>query len=128
MNERVKYWVGLSDYDLETADAMLKSSRFLYVGFMCHQSIEKIIKAYFSFKKNDAAPFSHSLSYIAKKSDLYGMFSEQQKNFIDSLEPMNIEARYPSNKDRLFKSLNIEKCSEILNNTKELQQWIKEKL
>ena len=56
------------------------------------------------------------------------MFSEQQKNFIDSLEPMNIEARYPSNKDRLFKSLNIEKCSEILNNTKELQQWIKEKL
>ena len=51
MNERVKYWVGLSDYDLETADAMLKSSRFLYVGFMYHQSIEKIIKAYFLLRK-----------------------------------------------------------------------------
>jgi hypothetical protein len=26
---------------LETADAMLLTGRYLYVGFMCHQTIEK---------------------------------------------------------------------------------------
>lgn len=37
----------MSDYDFETALAMQETERFLYVGFMCHQSVEKILKAYF---------------------------------------------------------------------------------
>lgn len=28
----------MSDNDLETANAMLATSRYLYVGFMCHQT------------------------------------------------------------------------------------------
>ena len=34
MDSRVEYWIELSDYDLETAEAMLESKRYLYVGFM----------------------------------------------------------------------------------------------
>jgi len=29
MNEKSKYWVELSEYDIETAEAMLKTKRFL---------------------------------------------------------------------------------------------------
>jgi len=128
MEEKVKYWIDLSDYDLETAEAMLKSKRFLYVGFMCHQTIEKVFKAYFTFLKSDVAPYSHSLSYLAKKGDFYELFSEEQKDFIDQIEPLNIEARYPSHKERLLKSLTENKCMEIIGKTKELQEWIKGKL
>ena len=128
MNEKVKYWIDLSDYDLETAEAMQKSHRFLYVGFMCHQTIEKILKAYFTYNENDTAPFSHSLSYLAKKAKLYELLSENQKDFIDLLVPLNIEARYPSYKEKLLKSLTKARCSEILKKTKDLQKWIKEKL
>jgi HEPN domain-containing protein len=42
MDEKVKYWVELAEYDLETAKAMLKSKRYLYVGFNCHQTIENV--------------------------------------------------------------------------------------
>ena len=45
MDEKIKYWLELSDYDYETAVVMLNSKRYLYVGFMCHQTIEKILKA-----------------------------------------------------------------------------------
>jgi HEPN domain-containing protein len=128
MEEKVKYWIELSDYDLETAEAMLRSKRFLYVGFMCHQTIEKVFKAYFTFLKSDVAPYSHSLSYLAKKGDFYELFSEGQKDFIDQIEPLNIEARYPSHKERLLKSLTENKCIEIIDKTKELQEWIKGKL
>jgi len=38
--EKIQYWIELSDYDLETAEAMLTSKRYLYVGFMCHQTID----------------------------------------------------------------------------------------
>jgi HEPN domain-containing protein len=128
MGDKIKYWRELSDYDFETAIAMLKSKRYLYVGFMCHQTIEKIFKAFYWKLRNENPPYSHSLSYIAKKGEYYFQFTEEQKDFIDEIEPLNIEARYPSYKDRLLKSLNHSKSEEIINNTKNLQQWIKEKL
>ena len=128
MIDKIKYWTELSDYDVETAEVMLKNKRYLYVGFMCHQSIEKIFKAYFVRLKNETAPYTHALSYLAKKGEFYDLFSEEQRDFIDMLEPLNIETRYPSYKERLLKSLTNAKCTEILNNTKQLQQWIKQKL
>lgn len=45
MTNKIKYWIELSDYDIITAEALFKSQRFLYVGFMCHQTIEKVFKA-----------------------------------------------------------------------------------
>lgn len=128
MESKISYWIELSDYDLETADAMFKSKRYLYVGFMCHQTIEKIFKAYFSYLNPEAAPFSHSLSYLAKKGNFYELFSEDQKEFIDQIEPLNIEARYPSHKERLLRSLTETRCIELLQKTTDLQLWIKEKL
>lgn len=95
---------------------------------MCHQSIEKAFKAYYTKLKSENAPYSHSLSYIAKKGEFYESFTDIQKEFIDQIEPLNIEARYPSHKERLLKSLNDEKCVSIIQRTKEIQQWIKERL
>lgn len=57
MNKKISYWIELSDYDLDTAEALLASGRYLYVGFMSHQAIEKILKAYFVSVKNETAPF-----------------------------------------------------------------------
>jgi HEPN domain-containing protein len=128
MTDQINYWRELSDYDIETADATQKGKRYLYVGFMSHQSIEKILKAYFVKINGESAPFSHSLSYIAKKAKIYEHFTEDQKRFLDMLEPMNIECRYPTHKEQLLKSLTEEKCREILDNSKELQLWIKQKL
>ncbi len=128
MSEKVKYWTELSEYDYETAEAMLQTKRFLYVGFMCHQAIEKILKAYFTHQIADTPPFTHGLLYLAGKCNLKDKLSEEQLDFLDLLEPLNIEARYPSHKERLMKSLDKTKCSEILKKTKQLQEWIKQKL
>lgn len=39
--DKVTYWIDIADYDIETAEAMYSTQRWLYVAFMCHQSIEK---------------------------------------------------------------------------------------
>ena len=75
MNEKVKYWMELSDYDYDTAIVMLRSGRYLYVGFMCHQTIEKILKAYFNSINSEPAPYTHSLSYLSKKVNIYDSLS-----------------------------------------------------
>jgi hypothetical protein len=41
MNKIVKNWVATSNYDFQTAAAMYKAGRYLYVVFMCHLAIEK---------------------------------------------------------------------------------------
>jgi HEPN domain-containing protein len=128
INPKIKYWVDLSDYDIDTAEAMLKTKRFLYVGFMCHQVIEKILKAYFVFIKNEIPPYTHNLRVLAKETNLYELLSEKQNNFIEQLEPLNIEARYPEYKEKLLKFLTNDKCLEIIFSTKEFQLWIKQKL
>ncbi|MEA3436043.1 MAG: HEPN domain-containing protein [Thermodesulfobacteriota bacterium] len=128
MKEKVKYWMDMAEYDLETALVMLKGKRFLYVGFMCHQVIEKILKGYYVFVKADNPPYTHNLSYIADKSKINDKMTEEQKDFIDLLEPLNVEARYPSHKERLMLSLNDERCKEIIQKTEGLYQWIKQQL
>jgi HEPN domain-containing protein len=128
MDTKVTYWIELSDYDMKTASVMLNGERFLYVGFMVHQSIEKILKAYYIMKYNETPPFSHRLSLLAKRASIYEFLSEEQKDFMDLIEPLNIEARYPSNKELLIKSLTENRCQDILKKAEEFQVWIKQKL
>lgn len=128
MIDKTTYWVEMAEYDLDTAIAMLNTKRYLYVGFMCHQVIEKMLKAYWSKIFEEPPLKIHSLSRLAEKTVLEEEMTEEQLELIDTLEPLNIEARYPSYKERLMKSLNEEKCEEILKQTKDLQVWIKSKL
>ncbi len=107
-DSQVTYWIAMSDYDLETANAMLLTGRYLYVGFMCHQTIEKILKAYWTNCLMEVPLKIHSLSRLAERTGLDKQLSEEQLDFIDKLEPLNIEARYPSYKERLMKSLTKE--------------------
>ena len=95
---------------------------------MAHQAVEKALKAYFVNMKDKTAPFSHSLSFLAKQAGLYKELSEEQKNFIDLLEPMNIEARYPTHKEQLIKSLTEKRCIEMIEKSQDLQKWIMRKL
>jgi HEPN domain-containing protein len=126
--ERISYWIELAEYDLETAKVMLTGERYLYVGFMCHQVIEKALKGYYTSVLPDNPPYVHNLTVIAKKSDLYSFLNDMQKDIIDLLEPLNIEARYPMVKDKLLKSLSKERCEKILKETEALFIWIKARL
>ncbi len=128
MKDITSYWIDISDYDFETAIAMQRSGRYLYVGFMCHQTIEKILKAHYYTVKNETPPYTHSLSRIAELSGLLDEFSEEFLQIMDVLELLNIEARYPSYKEKLMKSLTEGRCKKILEDTEKLRTWIKAKL
>lgn len=127
-DEKISYWMELSNYDLETAKAMLKTKRFLYVGFMCHQAIEKSLKSFYIYKRKIDAPYTHNLAYLAKESGIYIDFNEYQRDLLDIVEPLNIEARYPGDKNKLLDSLTSEKCDGLIIRTEELVKWIENML
>lgn len=126
--DKVAYWIDIADYDLGTAEDLYKSKRWLYVAFMCHQVIEKTLKAYWSATREDDPPFIHHLANLSIRCGLYEQMTEAQQEFIAMLMPMNIEARYPEYKQKLALSLNQQTCKSIIKETKALQTWIKNKL
>ena len=130
MIDKVDYWIKLADYDIETARAMLKSERFLYVGFMCHQAIEKATKAIISrdCKEGEIPPKIHDLSKLAVMARVFDLMTEQQQNFMDELNPLNIESRYPEYKDKIAEGLTKENCGQLILKTEELLCWIKKQL
>jgi HEPN domain-containing protein len=126
--DKVKYWVDISDYDYDTAEVMYQTGRYLYVGFCCHQAIEKIFKAYYELKIQATAPYTHNLAYLAEKGELWDLLSEEQKEFIEYLDPLNIKTRYPEYKEKILKIMTKENCQYVLTKSKELREWTKQKL
>jgi len=124
--EKVQHWVNLADYDMESAEVMLQAKRYLYVGFMCHQAVEKIFKAYFMKIKDKTPPHTHDLVGLAQKTGLFDLMAQQQKDYIRMLNPMNIETRYPEYKNKLAKMLTAEVSQNILTKAKEIVQWTKQ--
>lgn len=125
---KVAYWLDIADYDLDTAEAMYQTGRRLYVAFMCHQTIEKTIKAYWCATQPNDPPYTHSHLRLAEGCGLYELMDDEQRDFIDIITNYNIEARYPEDKDELSRSLTDSFCRQMIEETKQLQQWIKDKL
>lgn len=44
MDDLSREWAERAQYDLDTADAMFKAGRYLYVLFCCQQAVEKVLK------------------------------------------------------------------------------------
>jgi len=70
---KVAYWDELSRYDLDTAKVMLDGARYLYVGFMCHQAVEKALKAYCWHSSRLEPKYTHSLSLGSECRDPDGV-------------------------------------------------------
>lgn len=126
--EKVRHWVELSDYDMETAEVVFNAKRYLYVGFTCQQAIEKILKAYY-VKLFDKVPmFTHDLLLLAEKDGLSDLLTEEQKLTLASINRLYIATRYEEYKLSITKMLTDEKCKNLLADTKKIVVWIKEKI
>ncbi len=126
--DKVAYWLDIADYDLDTAEAMYQTGRRLYVAFMCHQVIEKTLKAYWCATRDDDPPYTHNHKRLADGCGLYEKMSDVQKDFINTITNYNIEARYPEDKEALSQTLSKQACRQIIDETKQLQLWIEGQL
>jgi len=126
MDIKSKYeeWYFQSDYDLETAIDMLKSGRTVYCIFMCHLSLEKALKGLLIKRTGEFPTKSHSLIYFVDKIGFE--LSEVHYEFIYTLNNISVPTRYPDDLRKLFTVYTKERTESILQQTKEVQVWIKQ--
>ena len=80
MRSAVKNWIASADYDLRTAANLFKSRRYIYVVFLCHLAIEKILKAIVCKRLNEMPPYTHNLNRLIELAGI--SLDEKHQEFI----------------------------------------------
>jgi HEPN domain-containing protein len=128
MLDKVKYWIELADEDVSAAKVLLDGNKYLYAGFFCHLIAEKALKAMIASITSEIPPKTHHLINLANRAGIFDDLSEQQRELLSELNPLNIEARYPEYKERIARTLTAEKTVRLFQETEDFLCWIKQKL
>lgn len=126
MKRETQLWIDRAEYDLETADAMLKSARYLYVAFAYQQAVEKYLKAIIQESSSTMPPFIHNLPALLKLTPV--SLTDVQNSFLMLLTHYYLNTRYVDVKQKLLDTMNKEKAAECLKKTQEVVQCLKSAL
>lgn len=118
----IQYWLFGSADALSTAEALYKSGKYNFCLFFCHLALEKRLKAVIIETTDDAAPYSHKLTLLAKLAKL--PLSEAQLSDLDTITEFNLDARYEEYKLEFYHRATKTYCDEWFTKSKELLQWI----
>jgi len=116
-------WSKQAEYDMETAEAMLDSARYIYCVFMCHLSIEKALKALYANKLGKNPSKTHSLVYLAQSIQLD--LPEQTKEFLEILDDVSVPTRYPEELEKLIKEYSKDRTKNILDRSRKALRCLK---
>lgn len=128
MFDKVEYWLELCNDDLQVAKNLLASKDYLWMGFICHLIAEKALKAAIANVTSEVPPKDHRLLKLAVLANIDSDLSDEQETLLGKLSPLQIEARYPSYKEKIAAILTESYCKELLKETEEFLCWIKIKL
>jgi len=128
MFSKAEYWLELCDDDVKVARNLLKSKDYLWMAFICHLVVEKSIKAVIADRTNQEPKRIHDLAKLAEQANVVDELTDTQMDFLEELTPYNIEARYPSYKEKMAAKLSAEYCESLLIRTEEFLCWTKQKL
>jgi HEPN domain-containing protein len=124
--QKFAYWLDVAEYDLKTAEAMYDSGRYLYVAFMCQQSLEKLAKGLYNFYIDDRVPRVHNISFVLEKvTDLLKIdVTESYLRLFDKLAAIYLQGRYPSFKEEVSKLIDKQEAKRILDQVTEVFKWM----
>jgi len=124
--DKVKYWLKTADQDWKVANHLFEKKDYSYALFFGHLTIEKILKAVFTDRKDKTPPFSHNLVYLSEKAGLE--LNDENLELFEEVSDFNLEARYPDDKFSFYKKSTPEFTENKLKQIEELKKWLLQKL
>jgi len=121
--DRVKNWIKSSNYDIKTAEHMFMTGRYVYVLFMCHLAVEKLLKALYETVLDRIPPKTHNLILLSNAIKLE--YSDYQLKIVESLNDLSIVTRYPEDIEELIRAFKKERVADYFKQTKALLRWLK---
>ena len=136
--EKYVYWRILADYDIETAECLIQGRRWVYVTFICHQAVERLLKGMHVYHTKKETPKTHNLNYIfnriAKEPSFIETFGEadryisQKDEYIEFMADLMFYymSDYPfSYKKVMDRFIEEETAMDIYHQTLQILDWLK---
>ena len=124
MLKETKNWIESSDYDAQTATHMLQTGRYIYVLFMCHLAIEKILKAIVQEDTGKLPHKTHDLIYLLQITKIN--LPENMLEFVGKINNVSVVTRYPEDLSKIISSYPETVANDYLNRTREVIRWLKQ--
>ncbi|GHV72984.1 hypothetical protein AGMMS49940_02860 [Spirochaetia bacterium] len=124
--EKFEYWLETAQYDLKTVGAMYRTGRWVYVIFMCQQSIEKLVKGLHILYLGKPALKIHDIRslFLAYRDKITVPVDETIIEFFSKLSSFYLNTRYTDYKEKLSAAVNKQEAKAILKKTKEVYTWL----
>ena len=123
MSPKVETWLALAQDDLDFAAEILGNrKRPHYAAHLCHQAIEKLLKAIVQ-SKDESPQYTHNLKILCQQAHLN--LSEDKMLWLLALGTHYLGARYPEDIFKLKKQYTQEFSEKLFKETKEFFQWLK---
>lgn len=122
MKKETKYWLETAEYDFDTAKAMFRTRRYLYVIFMCHLCLEKMLKGCVVEFTSVFPPRTHNLDMLVEVTKL--KLPNDMSDFIRKLSSQSVPTRYPKDLKQFTRS----QTQDYLQQTEMVLLWLQQRL
>ena len=117
-------WLEIAAEDLDVAEAMARSGRYLYAGFEAQQAAEKALKAVLQ-EAERVPPKIHNLVTLARES---GMDMQELLDRLATLSAYYIATRYPEVRKELNQRTTLDVADSLIATAAEVIAWAKQHL
>lgn len=125
MRREIHLWWEQATKDFSVAEKMFNEKEYYMVAFLCHEAIEKSLKALYLRKKSSSAGFTHSLLALGKSLGASDSIIRKLRDF--SMD--YLMSRYPDATDELpYKIYDEKMAAERLEGAREVLNWIEKEL
>lgn len=121
----IKFWQESSERDWEVANHLYKARSYVYTLFLCHLTLEKILKAIVVKKTKQHSPYTHDLVKLAFLAEIE--INKTQVKQLEEISRFNIEARYDSIKMEFYKKATKKYTDKYFKISRYFYEWLKEK-
>ncbi|HUT54631.1 MAG TPA: HEPN domain-containing protein [bacterium] len=123
IQKQIVYWSEGAKEDLDTASILLEKGKNKEALFFAHLALEKALKALVAKNTSDVPPYSHDLTFLAKKAGL--TLSADQSHLFNMVNKFATAGRYP---DPEKHGPSKQKAKEIVDEISEVMKWLIRKL
>ena len=115
-----------AQYDLDSAKAMLDSGRLYFVIFMCHLTVEKLLKSYIVEKQGIEPPKIHNLTALAERGGI--SIPQEHRKLVNELDNMGVVTRYPDGRRAISGMLTEQWTADVYERTVKFSEWLRQEL
>jgi len=124
MRPETKNWMVSSEYDFTTAEHMLQTGRYIYVIFMCHLAIEKLLKAILHEGTGNLPPKTHDLISLLKLAEI--QMPDDLLVFIGKVNSASVVTRYPEDLSKILSAYPAGIAKDYFNQSREVLEWLRQ--